>query len=343
MRARSLYGGNYVEIEQAMLPEIEGVVPDVFRIQTGLHSLDSALGFGGDRGFPLRTVVELYGREHVGKSSVAYYLGGAIRPDGKVGIVDTEGSLDPQYLRIAFGQAGFRGTIKVTDFIKQVKGEDVGRYHNEQVTELADYLINPEYNAIILDSVSMYRSKQETEGEIGDANMGKRAFNVGQWSRRCASHLMVYHNPPKTALMVNHVFVGMGSTRGHYTPGGRVKGHAANFRLYMWREETFDDGSFLANVKVEKLRWGGVRRDQQGLVYIIPGLGVSPEMTAIFDAKNLGLVKRGTHIKYLIMKDGKETWKSAGYLKKLREAAKEGNKKPFKPILKLLEDYKEDG
>jgi len=322
-----------VAVELEMLPEIEGDVPDVFRVRTGLYSVDHTLGLKGKWGFPLRTVVEIYGREHTGKSSLAYYLAGAIRPSGKVGIVDTEGSLDPEYLRIAFGQSGFSGTIKVTDILKK----DKGRYHNEMVTELADYLIDPDYNAIMLDSVSMYRSKQETEGEVGDANMGKRAQNIANWARRCASHLQVYYNPPKTAIMVNHVFQSL-SSRGHYTPGGRVKGHAANFRLYMWREETFDDGSFLVNVKVEKLRWGGVRRDQIGKVYIIPGLGVSPEMTAVFDCVDLELAKRGNVVKYKGTKAGEEIWTSAGRISTLLKAAREGDKSKFKPFMKLLQE-----
>jgi RecA/RadA recombinase len=313
----------------------------VERRKSGLYSVDKAVGHRED-GLPLRTIVEIYGNEHVGKSSVAQYWGARIREEGKVGIMDTEGALDLDYVKGVFSRAGFKGTVKVVDHAYKKRNSDklIARPHEVMAQELADYLVDPDYNAIILDSLGMWIPLAEAEGDIGDAIMGRRAKAIAQFSRRCASHLLVAEDP-KAVFIVNHVLANL-SSRGHYTPGGKTKGYAANVRLYMWRNENFDDGCFQAKMKVEKLRFGGTNKDRVGQVFIIPGVGVAAGMTAVFDCVNLGLAKRESVVKYKAEKSGEVVWNSAGRIGTLIEAERKGDMKKFKPFFKLLEGVDDD-
>ena len=276
-------------------------------------------------------MVEIYGKEHVGKSSLAYYLGGRVRNTGKVHLMDTEGFPDPNYLLSSLVQAGFQGAVNVIDAAKESKKKKDARLHTEMATELADYLIEEDTNAVIMDSLGMYRSEAEKEGKIGDANMGRRARDVTQWSRRAASHLMVHNDPPKLGIMVNHILANL-SSRGHYTPGGRGKSHASTFRLWMWRKDSkFEYGAFQAEVKTEKLRWGGTSSEHTGIVFIIPGVGISRGFTALLDCVRLGIATRGS-----VVKIGDQ---SHGRIGTLLKAARDQKDNKFEPFYKALEEY----
>ena len=325
----------------ATTPTIEeGQVPTVFRLRTGLWSIDQALR-NIEPGLPLRTIVELYGNPGTGKSSLAYFLAGRIKETGKVGIMDTEGALDPGYLKVAFGRAGFKGIIKVVDYSKLKKKEKVQRPHEEMAQELADYLLDPDFNAIIIDSLGMWRPVAEVEGDVGDAIMGRRAKAIAQFARRCASHLIII-DEPKVVFIVNHRLAGM-STRGHYTPGGQTKTYACNARLFMYRyDNEFQDGCFQAEVKVEKLRWGGTHKEKKAQVFIAPGIGVMPGMTAVLDCCRLGLATRGATVKYKATKSGEDVWNSAGRIGTLIDAERAGDMKKFTPFLKLLKEDRDD-
>jgi len=315
---------------------LEGIVPDVFRVRSRLYSLDYALA-DTDKlqlGVPLRTVVELYGPKHSGKSSLAYYLAGMVRPTGNVILMDTESALDTKFLEKAFAQAKFGGKIHVVDYGKKVRGKDeiVARTHAEMATELADTLILPDTNAIVLDSVAGYRSTAEMEGVIGDANMGRRARDITQWSRRCLSHLIVHYDPPKMALMVNHSLAGLATQAGRYSPGGRGKGYASAFTTYMYRKDNdYKHGCFHAELIVEKHRWGGRTKESTAPVFVIPGMGISPDMTALLDCTKWGLATRGATVK---VGD-----KSVGRIGTLVEAAMDGNSKKFEPFWEALDEH----
>ncbi len=317
----------------------EGQIPTVTRINTGLWSFDKAVS-NIETGMPLRTIIELYGNEHTGKSSLAFFLAARVKKTGRVGIMDTEGALDPNYLETTFGRAGFEGTMKVVDYAKLKKKEKVQRPHEEMAQELADYLLDDDFNAIIIDSLGMWRPVAEAEGDLGDAIMGRRAKAIAQFARRCASHLIIIDDP-KVVFLVNHRLAGL-STRGHYTPGGKTKSYASNVRLFMYRyDNDFKDGCFQAEIKVEKLRWGGTHKEKKGQVFIIPGVGVAPGMTAMLDCCRLGLATRGAVVKYKATKSGETVWNSAGRIGTLIDAEREGNMKKFTPFLKILKEVRD--
>ena len=310
-------------------------VADVRRVRTGLYSVDMAHGFQGHRGITLNGIHEFFGRQEVGKSSLAYYLAGCINPEGKVVLIDLENSIDPNYVPMAMSQSGFRGQIKIVNLVERKKDEVTARPHEKLATEGADLILDPEVSAVVLDSVGLFQPIQEREGEVGEAIMGRRAKAVAQFCRRCETWLAAeaLAGRYKVVFVVNHVLNVVGG-RGHYSPGGDTKNYAFSSRNWMYRVDSqFDDGCFQAEIKLEKLRWGGTHKDRKGIVFIIPGIGVSTEMTAMLDCVRLGIAKRGT-----VVKIGD---KSMGRIGKLIEHAREKNSTKFKAFFDELEAYEE--
>jgi hypothetical protein len=251
--------------------------------------------------------------------------------------MDTETSLDIDYLPIAMSVSGFHGEIHIINPVFE-KGQRKGKpkHHAEMATELANLLTNEVVNAIILDSAGMYVPIAESEGEIGDANMGRRAMEINQWCRRCLSHLITHPDPGKIAILVNHKLAPMGPGRS-YSPGGRGKGFAANTVINMFRKDNnFNYGAFHAKLNIEKLRWGGTDRERDANIFIIPGVGVAKGMTAVIDAVEFGLAERGSYVKY---KDG-DKMVSCGYrINELVEADMNYQTEPFEPFHKVLEEH----
>jgi len=157
-------------------------------------------------------------------------------------------------------------------------------------------------------------------------------------------HLQIVDDP-KLVILINHVHQVMGS-RGHYTPGGVTKGHAANVRLYMYRKDSdFQDGAFQAEVIVEKLRWGGAhagrgkKLERRGIVFMQPGKGVDLRMSALLDCIRIGEAKRETVVKLRhINRDGKEDWKSMGRIGELIAGMSDAK---YKQFVDTLDNYKE--
>jgi RecA/RadA recombinase len=310
-----------------VLPTIEGNVQDFRRIKTGLWSIDQLLSYRGNAGFPLRTISELYGYPGTGKSTLAYYLAARINQTGEIYLVDLEASVEREHLMNSLIGAQFQGKLKLVDAVDK-KGKP--RNHSDMCQEGVDALMQPTTNALIVDSVGAFASDAEASNDIGEANMGRRAMSIAQISRRAMSHLRTTEAEP-VVFFVNHVHPNIGS-RGHLTPGGRTLKHAAGYRLMLRRIEGFDNGASVVEVKAEKKRLGGVTKDR-GRFVIIPGIGVSREMSAIIDCVELGLATRGNTIKL----DGK----SFGYISKLVLAASEEEPdiEKFEPFFMALENY----
>ena len=309
---------------------VEGTIPTVERFKTGLWSLDHALGQNGMWGAPLRSIYEIYGHPHVGKSSLSYYLAGRVQPTGKIVIADIEGTMDGAYLTSCVGQSGFHGTIKIVDYADK-KGP---RHHEAMMQEAADALYDDEtVNASVVDSLGMIQPIMEREGDLEEAFVGRRALIVAKWARRASAWLRSASRG-KATFVVNHVNPIIGG-RGHVTPGGQALKYAASVRLMMYRAETLDetDGTFLAECKIEKLRYGGVAKERKGLVVIIPGIGISPLLTSMFDCITLGLAKREASIKAMVRGE----WTSVGRIGSLLEAARNGDTGRFDVFREMLD------
>ena len=327
-----------------MTIKVIATIPELERYTTGLYTLDRALGFQGNNGMPVGSMVEMYGKWESGKTTLALYLAGMVQPEGRIVIGDLEGSLKPDYLVSVLAQAGFDGTVELVDW---KEGKKV-KTHEGIAKETADALMEEDVSAVMLDSVGAFQPKVEREGDIEEAFMGKRAQAMSKYPRRCAAWLRLT-DFTKMSFIINHVLTKMGS-KGLTTPGGDAIKFLSRVRMRMWRtwgnekpNYSAEDG-FLARVKVEKMTFGGSHGGERiGQVFIIPGIGVSQPMTAVFDCIALGLADRTSHgikVPYIIA--GKEEKKVAGKLKVLIKDASEGKEKRFKRFYELLQEAKDD-
>ncbi|MBE0573330.1 hypothetical protein IH575_00300 [Candidatus Dojkabacteria bacterium] len=311
---------------------------DVERVPLGLYSLDIALGSKtGKLGMPLRSLIEVSGRTHVGKSTTTYYMAGVLastaNKSGKINIVDLEG-LDIEYLKHAIGVSGFKGKVNLIDTVE--KGRP--RMHSAMLQEAAEDLYgNEDTKVIILDSIGAFISDAEWKGDIGEAFMGKRAQSIGQWGRKVINNL-INKPTPASAIYINHTHSILAG-HGTMTAGGDTIKYLSAIRMVLWQKEvvktTVGDVDTILGYRVggtiEKLKFGN--KNKKFELTIIPEYGVSKELSALYDAANLGLIERGATVKV----DGK----SIGYISKLFEAAVNGNTTKFDPIFEKLEEEKQ--
>ena len=312
--------------------EILGRYPTITRTRTGLFSLDVAIANKGELGLPTRTVLELYGYSNAGKSTLAYYLASKVSGTGVVAVCDLE-MLDRDYLKKVFENSGFSGAVQIMD-VTDEKGKPVS--DEEQLQHLRNRLYDEDCGSAIIDSVGAIQSLSEAEGDFGEAFMGKRAKLVAQVSRSIGKVLKIKERP-SNAFVINHVHGIMGG-KGHTTAGGETLKYISATRLMIWTDKvwksTDDDDAeiigFQVGGQVEKLRYGG-----RGLgfnFYIVPGYGVHPGASAMFDCINLGLVEAKTTLKL--------GGKSLGYIRKdFLIYAAEGKSRKFTPFFEELDKH----
>lgn len=310
--------------------------PKIDRFESGLFSLDRACSSAsGEMGLPLRSIYEVYGRPGVGKSSLIYFLlgrNGRLRKDPRIDICDIE-ILDPDYVVSSLEHAEYDGQL---NFISGQEGKKKEtRSHESMIEELQSNLSIDKVACCALDSIGAIVPIAEAEGDIGEANMGRRAKAVAQFARKAVISLRDLEMP-KNLYVVNHVNAVIGG-RGHSTPGGDELKFLAAVRLMIWQDEVITNSkgdaiAFVSKGVVEKLRYGGKGKNFKFVV--IPGYGVSKELTALVDCVDLGLATRKT-----VVKVGEE---SIGYLSKLVESAQSGYSKTFQPFFDALNTYKKD-
>jgi RecA/RadA recombinase len=288
-----------------------------------------ALSNRGDLGAPMRSIYEIYGYPNSGKSTLCYYLSGKLSTTGDIAICDLE-LADMNYLRSAIGMSGYKGTVHMVNM-----DGDKGRpsTHESMMAGMVEYL-EGDAGAVILDSVGAIQPIAEAAGDFGEAFVGKRAKLVAQVSRAMSGALRL-KKEESAAFVINHTHQIIGG-RGHTTAGGETLKYMAAVRIMVWTAETIkntdetDILGFVVKGQVEKLRFGGRGKDFG--YYIVPGLGVHPGVTAMFDCFDLGLADRSGTVKI----DGK----SLGYLKKdFLEYALTGKNRKFEPFQELLQQY----
>ena len=300
--------------------EIIGTTSHVQRICTGLYSFDRAfVNQKGDIGFPIGKGVEIYGSTHCGKSTITYGFAGMIARILKkdIALADFEG-FDPDFLTTVLQSTGFDGKIYCIQ-------------ENDDETAL-DLLLatlrKPEYCVGIVDSIGAISPVSEAEGDLGESNMGRRAFLMAQFTRKA---LKILRTETKTIFMINHAYPRIGG-RGMDTPGGEVKKYLTSMRISVKRRylknkyEEFPDGSYIIEGEVIKNRWG--LKDKCFHLFVLSGYGIHVGLTAMYDLIDLGLVERGRSMKM----DGV----SFGTLKDVIMKAHDGNEKFFIPFIEKL-------
>jgi recombination protein RecA len=247
-------------------------------IPTGSIALDVALGIGG---LPRGRIVEVYGPESSGKTTVALHaIANAQKAGGIAAFIDAEHALDPEYAK----QLGVD-----TDALL-VSQPDTG----EQALEIADMLIRSgSIDIIVIDSVAALVPRAELEGEMGDTHVGLQARLMSQALRKLTGALS---NTKTTAIFINQlrekigVFFGSPET----TAGGKALKFYASVRLDIRRIETLKDGTEAVGnrtrVKVVKNKMAAPFK--QAEFDIIYGVGISREGSLIDFGVEKEIVKK---------------------------------------------------
>jgi len=196
-------------------------------VSTGSLALDVALGSGG---FPRGRIIEVYGPESSGKTTVALHAIAEVqRTGGQAAFIDAEHALDPSY-------AAKLG-VNIDELL--IAQPDTG----EQALEIAEALVRSgAVDIIVVDSVAALVPKAEIEGEMGDSHMGLQARLMSQALRKLAGVL----NKSKTiAIFINQVREKIGVMFGNpeTTTGGRALKFYASVRLEVRRAEALKQGN----------------------------------------------------------------------------------------------------
>ncbi|EEP74092.1 recombinase RecA [Micromonospora sp. KC207] len=196
-------------------------------IPTGSIALDVALGVGG---LPRGRVVEIYGPESSGKTTVALHaVANAQRAGGIAAFIDAEHALDPEYAK----------ALGVDTDALLVSQPDTG----EQALEIADMLVRSgAIDIVVIDSVAALVPRAEIEGEMGDSHVGLQARLMSQALRKITG---VLNNTGTTAIFINQLREKIGVMFGspETTTGGRALKFYASVRLDVRRIESLKDGT----------------------------------------------------------------------------------------------------
>jgi RecA/RadA recombinase len=302
-----------------MTIEFEGIVPDVPKFETGFWGFDYALRNQWGKGLNRRTIVEVYGYTGAGKSTLTWTLASCSAPTGKISIANIE-IQDPDYMKQILEFSGFSGRV---NFIGGANDEEI-------LTNLANSIYDEDVSAGILDSVGAISPVAETEGDVGDANMGKRSKAMATWSRKVANALRTRKSPP-IVFFNSHIHQIIGG-RGTLTSGGETKKFMAATRLFVSQGEKFDDGSYLIKGKVEKNRHG--LEDTKFTMFCLAGYGFHKGLSDVFTCVDLGLAKRDRTLKL--------NGTSVGFISKIIEAGKDPNSAMFIPFHEALQQFEQE-
>jgi recombination protein RecA len=255
----------------------EGRLP-IAVIPTGSIALDVALGIGG---LPRGRVVEIYGPESSGKTTVALHaVANAQAAGGIAAFIDAEHALDPDYAK----------ALGVDTDALLVSQPDTG----EQALEIADMLIRSgALDVIVIDSVAALVPRAEIEGEMGDNHVGLQARLMSQALRKMTSGL---NNSNTTAIFINQLREKIGVMFGspETTTGGKALKFYASVRLDVRRIETLKDGSDAVGnrTRVKVVKNKVAPPFKQAEFDIVYGHGISREGSLIDVGVEQGLVRK---------------------------------------------------
>ena len=252
---------------------------DVAAIPTGSMNLDLALGIGG---IPRGRIIELYGPESSGKTTVALHCAAETQKLGEtVAFIDVEHALDPSYAK--------KLGVDIDELL--VSQPDSG----EQALEIAEVLARSgSVGLIVLDSVAAMTTKAEIDGEMGDSHVGQLARLMSQAMRKLTS---VLSKSECAAIFINQIREKIGVMYGNpeTTPGGRALKFYASVRMDVRRVEAIKDGGDIignrTKVKIVKNKVSPPFKECE--FDIMFGEGISRTGEVLDLAVDLGIVKKG--------------------------------------------------
>lgn len=247
-------------------------------IPSGCLSLDIALGIGG---FPRGRVVEVYGPESSGKTTVALHaIAEAQKGGGNAAFIDAEHALDPYYAQ--------KLGVNVEELL--VSQPDTG----EQALEIVEMLVrSAAVDVIVVDSVAALAPRAEIEGDMGDSHVGLQARLMSQAMRKLSA---IISKSNTTALFINQIREKVGVMFGNpeTTPGGRALKFYSSVRLEVRRIETIKQGDQMignrTRARVVKNKLAPPFKTAE--FDIIYGYGISREGSLIDLGVELDIIKK---------------------------------------------------
>src|SRR3989442_2237748 len=247
-------------------------------ISTGALGVDIAIGVGG---VPRGRVVEIYGPESSGKTTLGYHIiAEAQRGGGVAAFIDAEHALDPNYAKSV--------GVNIDNLL--LSQPDSG----EQALEIAETLVRSgAVDVIVVDSVAALVPKAELEGEMGDANMGLQARLMSQALRKLVGAISRSHT---TVVFINQIREKLGVMWGspETTTGGRALKFYASVRMEIRRTENIKIGEEVkgmrARVEIVKNKLAPPFRDAEVDIYF--GHGISKAASTLDVAALHGIVQR---------------------------------------------------
>jgi recombination protein RecA len=254
-------------------------------ISSGSIALDIALGIGG---FPRGRVIEIYGPESSGKTTVSLHaIAEAQKAGGEAAFIDAEHALDPYYAR--------KLGVDIDNLI--VSQPDTG----EQALEITEALVRSgAIDVIVIDSVAALVPKAEIDGEMGDPHVGLQARLMSQALRKLAG---VINKSRTIVIFINQLREKVGIMFGNpeTTPGGRALKFYATIRLDIRKVETLKNGEeYTGNrTKIRVVKNKIAPPFKEAFVDIMFGEGISRSSDLIDVASDLNVItKSGSWFSY---------------------------------------------
>ncbi|MCY9807310.1 recombinase RecA [Lentilactobacillus senioris] len=286
-------------------------------IPTGSLALDEALGVGG---YPRGRIVEIYGPESSGKTTVALHAVAEVqRRGGTAAYIDAENALDPAY-------ATNLG-VSIDDLL--LSQPDTG----EQGLQITDALVSSgAVDIVVVDSVAALVPRAEIEGEMGDQHVGLQARLMSQALRKLSGTI----NKTKTiAIFINQIREKVGVMFGNpeTTPGGRALKFYSTIRLEVRRSEQIKDGTDIignrARIKVVKNKVAPPFRKAEVDIMYGHGISQSGELVDMAVEKDI-INKSGSWYSYGEERIGQGRENAKAYL--------EGHKEMYAEVLKKVRE-----
>ena len=293
---------------------------DVDVIPSGSLLLDEALGVGG---YPKGRIIEIYGPESSGKTTLALHaIAECQKQGGRAAFIDAEHAIDPVYAK----NLG----VNIDELI--LSQPDNG----EEALEIAEMLTSSgAISLIIVDSVAALVPQQEIDGEMGDNSVGMQARLMSKAMRKLAG---VLNKNECTIIFINQLREKVGVMYGNpeTTSGGRALKFYASIRLDIRRTEAIKTGSDVTGntVRVKVVKNKVSPPFKQCEIDIIYGEGISKDAEILDRAVELGIIKKsGAWYEYEGNKIGQGRDAAKEYIK-VNEDVKEALLKQIKELRK---------